>query len=1003
MYLPGAFLKGTVMAMTWLHQWHAYAILLENKVRQLAIILTLATCLPVKSLADNPFIRHYHLESGLASSTVFCALQDSRGFMWFGTDAGVSRFDGRTFSNFSIGDGLAGLTITGMFEDSKNRIWMLADNGKLSYFLDGSIYNVLDDSLLEQAAAKAPFYAAAEDNQGNVWFSTESGELIRYGASGSERIQIPGIDLPVHPDFYFTSDGEFWIITESRFYKLENSDLVPLIGPEIKSLHCLAYHFISKGNALYLSDKGLERLINKNYGVIIQNKKLPFTSRDSRVHYSSNNDIWISDGESRVAWFRYDQGNYSPYRFYSTDIKVNTFFNDNEQNTWICTDGQGLHRVGSQYVRTSFYTREKGLSASHATAVMRDIDSATWLGYKTGAIDRIAGNRIDPYKYRRAGKSGVLALESGPAGHVWAFTRDFIVWIRRIRENRYALPVVIEPGIPGGEPIQAAGSGDGFLYFTTSTHLCRFTGPGNLSYYRLDELPAYSQQMLNFGNETELKLFGIGDGLYAVSIDSAYRVAVDYKFRYPVSGVRPTDDSLLVVATRGNGIMIFRDGRPLARTSAYRSFEPGVVNGISGTDGIFMAATNTGLVRFIATGGTMTAVERFTTGDGLISSVVNDLAVEGGHVYLAGDRGMTILPLSKSKQLVDPPPLYVVSVAANGNPARGPYEFRYRGLRLLFRYSAPTFDAPDQLLFQYKVTGHQEEWEESKFNEVELSTLNPGNYIFQLRARKHNSEWSKPQIVKFEVIAPFYGTLWFRLLVANSLIFLLYLFLRDFVARKFKRQLAVYERQQVLEKERNRISKDMHDDLGADLTNIVILSKIARKTIKPQSHEKDAIDKIETAANDVINKMSEIIWALNPSNDSLYNLVTYLHNYGKEYMDLYEIPIKVSLPRGIPKVMVSAAFRRNIFLVVKEMLHNIVKHAEAESTRVDIRVDQGAARLSVDITDDGRGFEVDNRTGSGNGLLNVRKRMKELGGDITIKSEPGAGTSIHLWAPYLRV
>jgi signal transduction histidine kinase len=344
-------------------------------------------------------------------------------------------------------------------------------------------------------------------------------------------------------------------------------------------------------------------------------------------------------------------------------------------------------------------------------------------------------------------------------------------------------------------------------------------------------------------------------------------------------------------------------------------------------------------------------------------------------------------------------------VEANNEPPPGgdSLQFRYRDLQLVFRFTAPTFDEPGQLVFQYKVTGHQETWEATRFNEVELSSLDPGNYIFQLRARKYNSDWSKPQIVKFEVIAPFYGTLWFRLLVANTLIFLLYLFLRDYVGRKFKRQLAVYERQQVLEKERNRISKDMHDDLGADLTNIVILSKIARKTIKPQSHEQDAIDKIETAANDVINKMNEIIWALNPSNDSLFNLVTYLHRYAKEYMELYGIHVTVTLPAAIPKVMVSAAFRRNVFLVVKELLHNVAKHAQARSCTVVAGIDEKTRRLSVSIADDGRGFAVEERTGSGNGLLNVRKRMKEIHGDIAIESKPGHGTRVGLWAPYVRI
>jgi signal transduction histidine kinase len=121
--------------------------------------------------------------------------------------------------------------------------------------------------------------------------------------------------------------------------------------------------------------------------------------------------------------------------------------------------------------------------------------------------------------------------------------------------------------------------------------------------------------------------------------------------------------------------------------------------------------------------------------------------------------------------------------------------------------------------------------------------------------------------------------------------------------------------------------------------------------------------------------MNEIIWALNPSNDSLYNLVTYLHRYTREYMELYQIPVTVKLPPAIPRTMVSAAFRRNVFLVVKEMLHNVVKHAAAAHAELDIGVDEAAKRLSVVIRD-------------------------EIQGEIDITSRPGHGTTVSLQAPY---
>jgi len=950
-------------------------------------------------------VRSYALNEGLVSSTVYCAYQDNRGFMWFGTDAGVSRFDGRTFTGFSLDDGMDFTSVSCLFGDSRGRLWMAGNDGRVGFYDGAHFHHAGTDSALGAAGSEYPFYAIHEDSRQNVWLSTESGEIISIDTMDRvHRYEIPVRELPVHPDFYFTSDDEFWIITEERFYKYESGTFVPLIGPRIRGGRRLAYHYISKGNALYLSDKGLERLINKNYGVIIPEARLPFSGTNCRVYYHSNNDIWMSDGESQVACFHYEKGNYGPYKFFSRDMRALTFYNDGERNTWICTDGNGIRKVSPLYAGTVFYTRTEGLSGYRATTLALDADSAVWVGFNIGTVDRIVQNRVDHFRYDHAGRTGILALVADAGGNVWAFAAKYIVFIRNLRGGRFAPPRIVEPGIPAGESVQRAWRSGDDVYFNTSSMVCRIRPGEAFRYFGLvdaqgkappDDIPGTA------GNT----VFGAGRSLYALSADSVAMLTLEPPMRFPVTGHAFVRDSLLVVATHGEGLLVYRGGTRVQQLTAFESFDLRFINRMVRQDQVFLAATNDGLFRFIIENDKVAVIEHFSTGDGLLSDVVNDVYVDSTRMYVCSDLGLSVLPFNLTRLLEDPPPVYVVGVdASNGPPADATdsLKFRYRNLQLTFRFTAPTFDEPDRLLFQYKITGHQEEWEVTRQNEVSFASLDPGSYIFQLRARKYNSDWSKPQIVKFEVIAPFYGTLWFRLLVANTLIFFLYLFLRDYVARKFKRQLAVYERQQMLEKERNRISKDMHDDLGADLTNIVILSKIARKTIKPQSNQEDAIDKIENAANDVINKMNEIIWALNPSNDSLYNLITYLHRYAKEYMDLYGIRIGVVMPASIPGVMVSAAFRRNVFLVVKEMLHNVVKHAGASETAVTIGIDGDNRRLSVRIIDNGKGFSVDERTGSGNGLLNVRKRMKEIGGDIEIASEPGGGTTIDLWAPYVR-
>jgi signal transduction histidine kinase len=256
-------------------------------------------------------------------------------------------------------------------------------------------------------------------------------------------------------------------------------------------------------------------------------------------------------------------------------------------------------------------------------------------------------------------------------------------------------------------------------------------------------------------------------------------------------------------------------------------------------------------------------------------------------------------------------------------------------------------------------------------------------------------------VLKFEITAPFWDSLTFKLIVANTLILIFYLILNYLVSRRFRRQLALSEQQRALQVERNRISSDMHDDLGAELTNIVILSKIAKKTLKlTEDHNSNIIDKIGVAANDVINKMNEIIWAMNPAHDTLSNLVSYLHRYSKEYLDLNNIAVEIEMPHDIPDVSLKAAYRRNIFLVLKESLHNIAKHAQAKMVSIKIELDKVQKKFRLTISDDGKGFSIDERTGSGNGLINMKKRMNEIKGNIHLISAEGKGTKVNVIVPF---
>src|SRR6185503_14596300 len=186
--------------------------------------------------------------------------------------------------------------------------------------------------------------------------------------------------------------------------------------------------------------------------------------------------------------------------------------------------------------------------------------------------------------------------------------------------------------------------------------------------------------------------------------------------------------------------------------------------------------------------------------------------------------------------------------------------------------------------YAYRLHGNAE-WTETNNNSVEFSALRPGHYIFELRAKKIDSDWSRPIQAGFTIIPPVWQTIWFRFAGAVVLVACLFILIRYYSTRKLRLQLALARQRQAIEAERNRIATDMHDDLGSDLTKITIWSSIIEsesekiETIKPFNRE------ISATANSLLKKMDEIIWTLNPTNDTLLNLASYLHQFSLNFFE----------------------------------------------------------------------------------------------------------------------
>ena len=210
----------------------------------------------------------------------------------------------------------------------------------------------------------------------------------------------------------------------------------------------------------------------------------------------------------------------------------------------------------------------------------------------------------------------------------------------------------------------------------------------------------------------------------------------------------------------------------------------------------------------------------------------------------------------------------------------------------------------------------------------------------------------------------------------------------DAEKKEFENKLAILEVQQA---ERNRISADMHDDLGAGMTTIRLYSELAKN--KMGADKIPEIEKISASADELLIKMNAIIWSMTSSNDSLGNMVAYIRSYALDYFEDTGIKCNINIPEGLPEIVVNGQIRRNVFLVVKEALNNIVKHSGAANVNITLSSEPGG--LSLTIEDDGKGIDLHPISSFGNGLKNMKKRMEDV--DIDFSIATGKGTSIRLF------
>jgi signal transduction histidine kinase len=324
-----------------------------------------------------------------------------------------------------------------------------------------------------------------------------------------------------------------------------------------------------------------------------------------------------------------------------------------------------------------------------------------------------------------------------------------------------------------------------------------------------------------------------------------------------------------------------------------------------------------------------------------------------------------------------------------------------------FRFTALSFDAPDKTRFRYRIDGLDDDWVDADTRRTaHYGNLPPNHYRFRVIACTGEGGWNEAgAALAFTVEPHFYQTWWFLALISLTILGGGAGMARRAATLKYRRELSRLEQQYAVERDRARIAQDIHDDLGAGLTQITLLGELARREPGDAGAH---LDRISRAARQLTRSMDEIVWAVDPQHDTLNGLMDYISAFAEDFLRVAGIHCRMDLPAALPQRRVEAELRYNLFLAVKEALNNVVKHAHATEVWLRLRVQEGGFTLLVE--DNGRGCNGQgngneavatagagqDRLATGSGLPNLQKRLHAVGGRCSVLSVPGEGTRIEM-------
>jgi signal transduction histidine kinase/ligand-binding sensor domain-containing protein len=1004
--------------------------------RWFAVLFFIALRLPAampepQPQEEAPFVfRTWKTEDGLPNNSVTAIAQTPDGFLWLGTYNGLARFDGVNFHALGLRDGLHSLQISALLLDHHGALWIGTVGGGLSRLehgiiktwttADGLAANSVNELLEDQdgviwistvrglsrwkdgafitnttpALANQNIGALALDRTGGVWIAAYGERLLVHAQSGHfDLVQMPQEVGLIHA-LLVDEQSRLWVGANSgKIFLRDNAgkswrtfgQSEGLPAAMINTLAMLPDGAIWAGTL----DAGIYYLHEGRFISFSESKGLPSNGIYSlfvdRAHF-----LWVGTRAGGLCRL-------TPRHVYNLRVMEdgnerfpNSLAETADENLWVSTPGRGLFRWdGSQFQQ---FLRAPPISGHRfVRAVLAGHDGSLWWGAGPALFQWKDDHLVQKFDVDNAPwlqRDRVTALREDITNGLWVATYNG--QLRHLQNGTFT-PI----GKFGGQPItDIAQQPDGTLWVGT------FGG---------------GLMQIKDGKQTD---FTVGRGELPTDLIRALHL---------------DGDEVLWIGTAGGGLGRCENGKFDFFGKAQGLIDENILQIQEDDDGNLWLGCDHGLMRVNKAGLERIAHHQspylhplvFGIREGMLSEQCviafhGSLKSKSGRLYFSTPRGIVIVDPRQHAALSSPPTVVLEKIFVNGmdetaqfsqatplpldqpfsaDPPPAAPKFGPGAASVKFVFTGLNYDAPERIQFRYRLDGVDNGWVDSgKDRTATYAHLIPGSYAFHVIACNAQGLWNETgAAVRFNIRPHLWQRGWFIALEFASGTILFAGLIGITVRRRYRNRLRRLETERATENERARIARDLHDEVGSSLTRISMLSEQVQSRLNDPEQLKVRTDKLSDFAVRATQAFEEIVWAVNPRNDSLRSLLEYLTHFANELFEDTGIICRFQIPNDLPDVTLPPDTRHSLFLAIKEALNNALKHSGA--AHVILRVDLTQELFQVEVQDDGRGFILTPsapESSEHNGLPNMRQRIENLGGQFSIQTRPGGGTVVRI-------